>query len=484
MNLRLIVNYIGKILCVEAVLMLPAVIIAIVCGEMHALGAFGVTMAVTFLTGVLLTLIKVKQHSLFAREGFVIVSLSWIALSLFGALPFFLSDAIPSYLDSLFETVSGFTTTGASILTEVESLPYSLLYWRSFTHWVGGMGVLVFMLAILPVSRGSGDSVRLMQAESPGPVVGKLVPTVRRTARILYSIYIALTVLMFILLLCGGMPVFDSIVNAFATAGTGGFGIKNASYAAYDSYYLQTVTAVFMLLFGVNFNIYHLVLLRDFRGILRNEELRLYLIVIVASTVLIAFNTHDFYTTGFDSLHHAFFQVASIITTTGFATVDFAQWPLFSRVILVLLMLLGACAGSTGGGFKMERILILLKSVKNQIQKLIHPRAVRAVRVNSRAIDEKTISSVSSYLSIYLIISIVSVLILAIDNYSFETATSAVIACFNNIGPGLDAVGPMSNYSKMTVLSKTVLILDMLFGRLEIYPMLLLFVPSTWKKSR
>lgn len=484
MNFRLVLNYVGKILRIEAVLMLPALVIALVKLERSSVIAFAVTIALCAAIGMLLAGIKPRDRALLAREGFVIVSLSWIIMSLFGALPFFLSGYIPNFIDSLFETVSGFTTTGASILTDVERLSMSLLYWRSFTHWVGGMGVLVFMLAVLPVSKGSGDVMRLIQAESPGPDIGKLVPTVRRTARRLYAIYIILTVVEIILLVCGGMPVFDSVVNSFGTAGTGGFGIKNASIGYYQSYYLQGVIGVFMLLFGINFNIYHLVLLRDFKSIFKNEELRLYLLVIAAATAAITFNTLGSYPSLYDAFHDSFFQVSSIITTTGFSTADFGQWPMLSRSILVLLMLLGACAGSTGGGIKMERSLMLLKSLKNELQRLIHPRSVRLIRVNDKPVESSTIRGVYSFISAYLIVCIISALLVSFDNQSFETTMTSVIACVNNIGPGLGAVGPVGNYSSLSPMSKIVLSLDMLFGRLEIFPMMLLFSPSVWKKAR
>ena len=480
MNKTAIIFFLGQILRLEAVVLLPPFAIAMWNGERSSAIAILITIAIAAGLSLLSHMFR-GDRTITHREGYVIVALSWITMSLIGALPFTLSGYIPNYLDAVFETVSGFTTTGASILTNVEGLSMSLLYWRSFTHWLGGMGILVFVLAIIPLSKGKGDSLHVMRAESPGPSVGKLAPTMRRSARLLYMIYIVMTVALIVLLLLGGMPLFDSVVNAFATAGTGGFAIKNASIAAYDSYYLQGVISVFMMLFGINFNVYYLVLLGKFSQALRSEELRVYLGIIGVSTTVIAFSIWDMSKNLFDAFHHAFFQVSTIITTTGFATVDFNQWPQLSRCILVVLMIAGACAGSTGGGIKTARVILLWKSVKSTIQKMLHPRSVKVIKMDDKPVEAEVLSGTHSFMVVYTLIAILSIFLVALDNFDFETTFTAVIACLNNIGPGLSMVGPTGNFSAFSPLSKIILTFDMLLGRLEIFPMLLLFSPTVWR---
>ncbi len=481
MNRQAIIFFLSHILRLEAVFLLPSLAIALFCGEWDAAQALVLTIVLTVGLSLLGLIFKGRDRTVGHREGFVIVSVSWVLMSLAGALPFTLSGYIPSFLDAFFETVSGFTTTGASILSNVEALPMSLLYWRSFTHWLGGMGILVFALAVVPLSKGSGDSLHVLRAESPGPSVGKLAPTMRRSARLLYAIYIVMTLIEIVLLLLGGMPPFDAVVNSFATAGTGGFAIKNASIAAYESYYLQSVIAVFMVLFGINFNIYYLVLMGKLSQALRSEELRVYLGIVAVSTVTIALNIYTMYGSVRDAFHHSFFQVASIITTTGFATVDFDLWPELSRLILLILMVAGACAGSTGGGIKTARVVLLWKSLRSSIQRLLHPRSVKVIQMDGKPVDPAVIEGTHTFMVVYGLVAIVSMLLVALDNVDFETTFSAVMACLNNIGPGLSLVGPTCNYSHFSPLSKLVLTANMLLGRLEIFPMLLLFAPSVWR---
>lgn len=483
MNYKMIGKFIGKILLVEAVFMLPAVAISLYYREMVAARALFISALVTALIGgVMVAVTRGTRRGFHAKEGMVCVGLSWIVLGLFGALPFFLSGAIPHYIDALFEIVSGFTTTGASILPEVESMPYGLLYWRSFSHWLGGMGVLVFLLAVSSGNeRSKGFTMHILRAESPGPQVGKLVPRMKQTAEILYVLYIILTVLNAIFLLCGGMPMFDSVCTAFGTAGTGGFGIKNDSMAGYSPY-LQNVCTVFMLLFGVNFTCYYMLLIKQVKSVFKDEELRLYLAVVFGSIVMIVLNLRGYYATVGETIHHAAFQVASVMTTTGFATTDFDLWPSFSKGILLCLMLLGACAGSTGGGFKCGRALLVLKGLRRSVRQIVHPGKVEVVRVNGRTVDEKVLQNTNAYLAAYALIVVASFLLISIDGFSITTNLSAVLACFNNIGPGLELVGPTCNFGGFSVFSKLVLILDMLAGRLEIFPILILFSKTTWGK--
>ena len=420
-----------------------------------------------------------ENKSMYAKEGFAIVALSWIIMSIFGALPFVISGYIPSFTDALFETVSGFTTTGASILSDVEALPKSLIFWRSFTHWIGGMGILVFLVAVLPLAGGS--NFHLLKAESPGPSVGKLVPKVTSTAKILYGMYILLTVVEVIFLLAGGMDMFDAITISFGTAGTGGFGIKNSSMADYSPY-IQVVVGIFMMLFGIDFSLYYLLLLRRFREAVMSEEFRAYIGIIAASTAVICFNCLSIFGNIQTSLRHAFFQVASIITTTGYATYDFDTWPELSKTILVIIMFIGACAGSTGGGIKVSRILILFKSIFKEIKIAAHPQRTYKITMNGRTVNHETVRAINVFMGAYIAIFAVSLLIISLDNMDFTTNFTAVTAAINNIGPGLAKVGPTCNFSGYSTLSTLVLTFDMLAGRLEIFPLLVLFSPHTWSK--
>ncbi len=483
MNYKMMGRLFGFILCLEAVFMLPSLGLAIADKDGQVALGFGITAAIcAVLGGALLFLCRHAKNDFFAKEGLVCVGLSWILLCLFGALPLFIGDDIPSYVDALFEMVSGFTTTGASICADVEALSRATLYWRSFSHWIGGMGVLVFLMALVPVGgKNEGFTVHLLRAESAGPSVGKLVSRMRKTALILYLCYLILTVLCFLFLVVD-MPVFDAICTSFGTAGTGGFGIKNDSLAGYSPY-VQTVTAVFMLLCGVNFSCFYLLFFRNILGILRDEELRLYLSLIGGAVLLITLNIRSMYATLGETLRHAFFQVTSIITTTGFATVDYDLWPSFSKAILLVLMLVGACAGSTGGGFKCARVLLVVKSFIRNIGRVQNPQKIAVIRINKKAVDEKIVSGAMAYLGAYLLIIIGSFLIISLDGFSTTTNLSAVIACFNNIGPGLEAVGPTRNFAGFSDFSKIVLMLDMLAGRLEIFPILALFSRKAWKRA-
>ena len=484
MNYKMIGRFLAQILTIEAVFLLPPLIISLFYAESAAVFGFLITLGILLVVVALLHMTCRGAPSAFqAKEGLVCVGISWIALSLLGCLPFYFSREIPSFRDAFFEIVSGFTTTGASILPEVESLSWGILYWRSFSHWLGGMGVLVFLLAFAPSGgKGQGFTMHLLRAESPGPDVGKLVPKMRKTAMILYILYIALTVLDIVFLVIGKMPLLEAVCTAFGTAGTGGFGVKNDSLAGYSPY-IQNVTTVFMALFGINFSCYYLILLRQFRNVFKDEELRLYLGILAGSILLITLNLRGYYSSFGETLRHAAFQVSSIITTTGFATTDFGQWPIFSQSILLVLMLVGACAGSTGGGLKCARLLLLLKSLRRNIHQVLHHRRVQVVRVNGQVTDEKVLENANAYLSAYVIIIFLSFLVISLDGFSVGTNFSAVLACFNNIGPGLEAVGPTCNYAGYSVLSKLVLIMDMLAGRLEIFPILVLFSRSTWKRQ-
>ena len=440
------------------------------------------TLALTALVGAGLLLVCRSAGRLFGpREGMVCVGLSWLVMSLLGCLPFVISGAIPSYIDALFEIVSGFTTTGSSILSDVEALPKGLLYWRSFTHWVGGMGVLVFLLAIVPASGEKGFTMHLLRAESPGPDVGKIVPKMRHTAMILYLIYIGMTIINVIFLLAGDMPFLEALCTAFGTAGTGGFGIKNDSMASYSPY-LQNVTTVFMFLFGVNFSCWYLLLLGQFKSVFKDGELRLYVGLAVASVVAIVLNVRHLYGSLGETVRHAAFTVSTIMTTTGYATTDFDLWPSFSKGILLMLMVVGACAGSTGGGIKCARVMMLFKILRRNIRQTLNPRKVMVVRINGKAADEQVLANCNAYLAAYVIIVIVAFLLISLDGFSVETNLSAVLATFNNIGPGLAAVGPTCNFGAYSDFSKLVMTLCMLAGRLEIFPILALFSRSTWTR--
>lgn len=481
MNYKMVFYSIGRMMRVVGLLMLLPMIIAFFYKEDTWLAFL---LPVLFLVGLgfVCDRFKPKNTAVYAREGFVITAACWVLMSVFGSLPFLISGAIPSFIDCLFETVSGFTTTGASILTNVEALPKSLLFWRSFTHWIGGMGVLVFMLAIVPKTDNS--DIHLMRAEVPGPNVGsgKLVSKLGATARILYGVYIALTLLQILLLLLGDMPALDSVLHAFGTAGTGGFGIKNNSVAYYDSAYLQGVITVFMILFGINFNIFYFILIGKLTGVLRSEELRTYLLIIIAAIAIITINIANLYSNVWEALRYSSFQVASIITTTGYVTANYDQWPMLSQIVLVLLMFIGSCAGSTGGGFKISRLLILIKSSFYEIRRAYNPGLVSTVKLDGKSLDRSAVSGVTSYFAIYMLIYAISTLLISFDGFDFATTTSSVAACFNNIGPGLSMVGAVGNYSAFSVMSKLVLSFDMLAGRLELLPMLLLFSPSVWKR--
>ena len=471
---------IGRILLTEAALLMLPTAVAAAYGE--AVLPFLIPALLLAVIGLALGLKAPKRSSLYARDGFAVVALAWVLMSVFGAMPFVISGDIPNFVDAFFETVSGFTTTGASILTEIEPLGRGVLFWRSFTHWVGGMGVLVFVMAILPMSAGDGHGMHLMRAEVPGPSVGKLVSRMGDTAKILYGIYLAMTLLEIALLLLGGMSLFDACIHAFGTAGTGGFSSRNLSVGAYDSVYFDVVIGVFMLLFGVNFNLYYFLLIKRFRDVFRSEELRAYLLIVGAAVAAIAADIVHIYGTVGRSLRYAFFQVASIITTTGFATADFNAWPEFSRAILVILMFIGACAGSTGGGVKVARVVILCKTSLGDMRKMLHPNAVTTVRFEGKPLTDRTIRSVHLFLTVYILIFTISVLLLSLDRFDLTTTFTAVAACINNIGPGLEVVGPMGNYAQFSPAAKLLLSFDMLVGRLEIFPMLLLFAPSIWKR--
>lgn len=483
MNYKMMGKFIGLLLVVESVFMIPALIISLCRREHGSIIGFTVTIVVLWGLGMSLRLLgRRAKTSFFAKEGLVCVGLGWLIMSLLGCLPFFLSGAIPHYIDALFEMVSGFTTTGASILEQIEGLPYGILYWRSFSHWLGGMGVLVFLLAIPTEGQGgSGFTMHLLRAESPGPNVGKLVPKMKQTAQILYVLYIVLTVLNVIFLLIGGMPLFDAVCTAFGTAGTGGFGIKADSIAGYSPY-IQNVCTVFMLLFGVNFSCYYMLLLRQVKSVFKDEELRMYLGIILASVLLIVWNLRGFYDTLEETVRHAAFQVASIVTTTGYATTDFDLWPGFSKAILLFLMVIGACAGSTGGGFKCGRALLVVKNMLRSVRQLIRPQRVQVVRMNGQTVDEKVLANTNTYVAAYVIIIIASFLLISVDGFSITTNLSAVLACFNNIGPGFEAVGSTCNFASYSIFSKLVLIWDMLAGRLEIFPILILFSRTTWRQ--
>lgn len=481
MNHAMVRYLIGWMLGVESLFLLLPALTALIYRENVVLAYLGVA-ALCMALAALFCHKKPTNTRFYAREGFVTVALCWIVLALTGALPFIFSGEIPFVVDALFETISGFTTTGATILGDVEALSRASLLWRSVTHWVGGMGVLVFMLIVLPLA--GGQTIHLMRAESPGPSVSKLSPHLRDTAMILYAIYFGMTVVEAILLMLGGMSLFDAACTSMATAGTGGFGIWNTSMAHYNSYYLQAVVTVFMILFGINFSVYFLLLTRRFKAAFRIEEVRVYLGVILASSVVIALNVRHLFPSLLDSFHHAAFQVASIITTTGFSTVDFNQWPALSKAILVLLMFIGACAGSTGGGMKCSRILLMCKSIRKEMQFLIHPRAVRVNKMDGRRVQHEVVRSVNVFMIAYLLLFILSVLLLSVTNEELITNFTAVAATLNNVGPGLELVGPAANFGFFSPLSKIVLMFDMLAGRLEVFPMLLLFAPGTWRREK
>lgn len=478
MNYWIIAYIMGWVLNFEgAFLLLPAVT-AFIYGEKEGF-AFLICSLISFAAGGLIVLKKPSNKRFYAREGFVICSMTWIVISLVGAIPFVITGVLPNYIDALFEIVSGFTTTGSSVITDLTPVPHCILLWRSFSHWIGGMGVLVFILAILPLF--GGVDMHLMRAESPGPSVGKLVPNVKKTASYLYKIYLGMTVVQFIILLIAGMNLFDALCITFGTAGTGGFGIHNDSCLGYTMPQ-QTIIAVFMLLFGINFNVYFLLVRKKVKEIFNIEEVKWYLIIVFGAVTAIVLNWGRLDNLYY-SIHHAFFSVASVITTTGYGTVDFNLWPMFSKFVLVMIMFIGACAGSTGGGMKVSRILIYVKTVKKEIEGMIHQKSIKVLKMDGKIVEHSVIRNANVYLVSYLMIMAVSLLIVALDNFDFETSFTAVAATFNNIGPGLGKVGPTGNFSEFSNLSKLVLTFDMLAGRLEIFPMLLLFSRATWSRK-
>ena len=479
MNKRKIISIIGKIILIEAVLMLPSLLVALYYGDGDA-PAFLCTMLPAVVVGLLFSSVKQAEKRISSRDGYFIVAAAWIIISIIGALPLYIAGGFPSYFNALFEIVSGFTTTGASVLAEPAELGHGVIFWRSFTHWIGGMGVLVFVLMVMPME--NDNSMHLVRAEVPGPTAGKLVPRMRTTSMILYGIYTVMTLVLITLLRGGKMPLFDSFCIAFGTAGTGGFAISAAGIAGYHSAYIEIVLGIFMLLFGINFNLYHLLLLKKFKDVLKSEETRVYLGIVAAATIAITLNIlHQ--TAGLaTAAREAFFQVSSIITTTGFATVDFNLWPEFSKHVLVLLMVIGACAGSTGGGMKVSRVIILVKSLFAEIKQIISPKAVITVRLDNKPVDKKTLNSTRVYAAAYMILVCGFTLLLSLDGLDFTTNFTAVMACFNNIGPGLGLVGPAANFSVYSDWAQVLLSVAMLTGRLEIFPMFLLLSRSAHDK--
>lgn len=482
MNYRMITSVVGRLLRVEALVMaLPLAVSIYYKEDARLISIYLIVMAILLAVGTFLTFFKPENRRIYAKEGFVIVALSWLLFSLFGALPFYISGVVPSFVDSFFETVSGLTTTGASILTDIESMPKSILFWRSFTHWIGGMGVIVFVLAILP--QKDTRSMHIMRAEVPGPTVGKLVSKTMVTARILYLLYTAFTLIETFILYLGRIPLFDSITLAFSTAGTGGFAIKNTSVAYYNSLYVEIVLSIFMIIFGINFSLFYLVIVRQVKRVLKSEELWVYLGVIGVSIIAITANIFPMVQTVGTALRHAGFTVASVISTTGFVTADFELWPTFSKCIIIALMFVGSMAGSTGGGLKVARIIILFKSGFREIRRAIRPGTVKCIKLDGAVIDKETVSTVNSYFAIYMVIIAVSTLLVSFNNLDFASTFTSVVTCINNVGPGLGVVGPTQNFSSLTDFSKIILTFDMLIGRLEIFPMIILLSPATWKKG-
>ena len=480
MNYKMTAYVLGKMLGVEALVLCIPAAVSLIYGETSDMAAFGITSAVLCVFFLLFGRKKPENGRIYGKDGLVIVAAAWILWSVFGALPFYLSREIPSYVDALFETVSGFTTTGSTILTDIEALSYGMNFWRCLTHWIGGMGVLVFVMVV--TSLDDKSSMHLMRAEVPGPEVDKLVPKARETAKLLYAMYLALTVAEIIFLLAGGINLYDSIIHSFSTAGTGGFANHNSSVAYYDSAYIDGVITVFMILFGINFNMYFLLLIKDVKSVWKNEEVRAYLGIIVAATLVITCNVLSIYKEPLKAFRYSIFQVASIITTTGFATADFNLWPELSKCILLLIMVIGACAGSTGGGVKVSRFLILWKSILKQVKGMLHPKSVNVVKVNGKKISNETLQGVYAYFSAYVFVFGISVLLVALDNFDFATTISGVLTTLSNVGPGISRVGPIENFQSFSVLSKIVFSMDMLIGRLEIFPFLMICSPSFWRK--
>lgn len=481
MNRKMVFYMIGQMIKLEAALLVLPLLVSLIYREHETALSFLITIGIALVLGFALTLIfRTKNRVIYAKEGFVIVALTWLALSAVGCLPFIISGEIPSFFDAFFETVSGFTTTGASVVVDVESMSHGILFWRSFTHWIGGMGVLVFIMAIIPTV--TDRSIHILRAEMPGPIVGKLVPKTKDTAKILYLIYIIMTAVEIVLLLIGGMPLFESTVHAFGTAGTGGFGIKADSIAGYSPY-LQWVITIFMLLFGVNFNLYYLALIRHFHSIFKSRELWCYIGIFAAACFAITIDIYPMYQNFSESLRLAAFQTSSILTTTGFATADFNLWPGFSKAILFLLMFIGGCAGSTAGGLKVSRVILLFKIVRKELLHILHPRSVAVIKFEGKKVDNPTLNSVSTYFVLYIFGILGIFLILCLEPFDLETNLSATVSCFNNVGPGLSLVGPASNYSAYSPLSKLMLSFAMLLGRLEIFPLWFTLTPSTWSKK-
>ena len=479
MNKRMVFYILGKMLGVEAILLLLPALTGVIYNE-PSTKYFFVTMAILVLIYLLIGRKKPEVTTIYAKEGLVIVSMAWILWSLFGALPFYLSGSIPDFVDAFFETVSGFTTTGSSILTNVEALPKCMLFWRSFTHWVGGMGVLVFVMVLTTLDKK--NSMHLMRAEVPGPEKDKLLPKMASTARILYAMYFVLTVILVVLLMLGGMNLYDSLIHSFGTAGTGGFSNYALSVGHFNSPYIEWVITIFMILFGINFNLYFFALIREWKSVYKNEELKVYLGIIATATAFITINIYSFCDSIGEAVRQAAFQVATIITTTGYATTDFNLWPMFSKCILIALMVCGACASSTGGGIKVSRVMIVIKSIQKEIKQMLHPKSVNAVRINGKKLNKEIIQNVYIYMLAYVALLIGSILIVSLDNFDFATTFSSVIATMNNIGPGIEMVGPMGGFSEFSMLSKLVFCLDMLAGRLEIFPFLML-LSLVWRKK-
>lgn len=481
MNYEMMLFVIMNIARVEGALMLLPALVALIYGENTVAGKILIIAVLCICLGSIFSRKRPKRSDIFVKDGLMIVGLAWVMFSLLGALPFYFTGAIPRFVDAFFETVSGFTTTGSTILTDIESLPYGIHFWRAFTHWVGGMGVLVFVMAVIPLA--GSKSLNIMKAEVPGPTMDKIVPKTRQTAKILYLIYVALTVAEVVLLVLGGMPLFDALIHTFSTAGTGGFSNKADSVSFYDSAYIDGVITVFMALFGVNFNLFYLLLLGKFARVFKSEELRTYIGIIAVATLLITINIYPMYGSFLTSFRYSSFQVTTIITTTGMMTTDFNLWPSFSKGILLMLMFVGACAGSTGGGLKVSRVLLLGKYIKSEIRKIVHPRSIVSVKVDGKVMDDTVIRSVTAYIMIYMSILVVSYLMISLNELDLETTLTSVITCINNVGPGFgEIIGPTQNFSTLSDFSKLVLILDMLIGRLEIYPILFIFSPRMFKR--
>ncbi|WAW15158.1 TrkH family potassium uptake protein [Peptostreptococcus equinus] len=481
MNYEMMIYVIMSIAKIEGLLLFVPSLVSLVYGEYKTSMQIAIIAIVFTIIGFITTIKKPRKSDLFTKDGILIVGMAWICFSIIGSLPFIITGSIPSVIDALFETVSGFTTTGSSILTNIEDLPQGVVFWRSFTHWIGGMGVLVFVMAITPLVGSS--TMNIMQAEVPGPSVDKLVPKTKQTAKILYTIYIVMTLLEVVFLMFGNMSFFDSLMHAFSTAGTGGFSNKSNSVKYFDSAYIDGVITVFTIFFGINFNIFYLLLLRKFSRAFKSEELRWYLIIIIIATTMITINTYSVYGSVLKAFRYASFQVVTVISTTGFMTADFNLWPSFSQAILILLMIIGACAGSTGGGLKVSRVLIIFRYMKSEIKKIIHPRSVNNISFEGKVIDDSTLRSISAYLILYSFIILFSFLLISINNFDFQTNMSSVITCINNVGPGLGKIcGPVGNFSSFSDFSKIILIFDMLIGRLEIFPIILLFSPRILKR--